>query len=295
MNLDSGEHNCFSCGFGGSFAKLVRLVHGSWDRDQVSEWIVSRKVQDVACGKTRSASVKKKEPEAISKADLYKFIDQFPFWALDARRLNTDEGNSSLKRYGVLWNRENASWILPIQDPFSDNLWGWQEKNQDVDRGSGPGVMNYPKEVRKSETLFGIDVVRGISSKDKVLIVVESPIDAVHVDAVCSLDASVTGGCYAVATFGTQVSETQLNLLCEFSSGVVMMFDNDHAGHTATRKVCHALSGRVNTHIFSYRENGAKSVIHAPCDGRDPGNLTDAEIVNGILNVTPAFRTTWRD
>lgn len=63
-------------------------------------------------------------------------------------------------------------WIIPIWSPAGP-LLGWQYKRLDI-------VANWPKKVKKSETLFGLRELREIPATAHAVAIVESPLDVVR-------------------------------------------------------------------------------------------------------------------
>ena len=69
-----------------------------------------------------------------------------PDWALESRSISA----STSRTYSIKWDK---GWVLPIWSPEpgipQESLWGWQWKRMSV-------VLNWPDEVKKSGTLFGL-------------------------------------------------------------------------------------------------------------------------------------------
>lgn len=76
----------------------------------------------------------------------YQAFRRPPKWALDDKKINTDQAH----RFGLKWAK---GWVIPIWSPYPtgdfDDLLGWQFKRLDF-------VSNFPKTVKKSEALFGL-------------------------------------------------------------------------------------------------------------------------------------------
>lgn len=273
-NIDTGDHHCFSCSFGGSFAALVATVNKGWDDVRVDAWITERKVRDVAEGRRPIRDRAGVKAETVSAADMWKFTPP-PRSALRSRGITS----FSAADYGVRWNPEQETWIFPVRDPSQDfSIIGWQEKGNGIFR-------NYPRGLEKGKTLFGLELVTG----DTPLVLVESPLDAVRFT-----DAGVGD---AVASYGASVTEYQLDLLAGNASELIVAMDNDEAGRTATVKVCSRLAGKCNVSVFVYAEPSlvGSRKIHVPLDGRDPGDMSHGELRYGVKHATPAWRTGYRD
>ena len=138
-------------------------------------------------------------------------------------------------------------WALPIHTPRG-NLIGWQQRQKGA-------VYNYPKGIVKSDTLFALHRY----DTDR-LVLVESPLDAVRLKQ-CGIDA--------VASYGAEVSNRQIELLARNTSEVVVALDNDAPGQKAAERVVRQLRKRVGAVPWRY-------------EGRvkDPGEYaTDEDLV----------------
>lgn len=217
VNRSTGQHNCFSCPYGGSFIGLVcdMLEIGAWD---ASKWIRQyglnhERIQNLPEFEERKKPRTSAEVEEIDLAD----FTNPPQKALECRGISLD----SAKFYGILWDEDELSWILPIRTP-DGVLIGWQAKGEKR-LGGRPDVKNHPKSMRKSVTLFGADVF----PIGEPAVVQEAPLDCARI-----LTAGVLG---AVATFGDSFSDEQMNVLRDLTDEVVWGTDNDEAGRSAAR------------------------------------------------------------
>lgn len=204
VNSRSGLFNCFSCGYSGAFIDLVEDTLG-FARVEAWHWIARHGVY-----RTRDEDQpERKEPEErITEAALALFVPPPPE-ALAKRRLTAE----ACAAFGVLWNPGKGHWILPIRNPMTGELWGWQEKGKRFFR-------NYPKGILKSRTLFGDFTWHGSTA-----LLLESPLDAVRAHSLG------IGG--AFASFGAHVSEMQMRLIKARCTTLVLGLDNDTAGNTS--------------------------------------------------------------
>lgn len=257
-NLKTGVHHCFSCGFAGNLASLVSHVLGLTYPEAVI-WVNSR------VGWARAHHWREDMENTsfapadfrISEADLAMFTDP-PEEKLKARNITLEDA----RVFGVRWNPEESTWIFPIRDPVTSRLWGWQLKNDRYFRG-------YPRGIRKSETLFGLSA----TEHDGTFVLVESPVDTVRLHA-----AGIRNG---VSSFGVSVSAIQLSLILRDTEHLVLALDNDRAGVSETARICRDAKSISGVRIFSYGDSPAK----------DPGEMTDKEIQEGMTHVIP--RITW--
>lgn len=248
VNRSTGAFHCFSCEYGGSLVKLIMDLTklGLWDAHQlVRQFDVDLDSEEQVW-----------EPP-VPSADLKTKLAAFgppPTRAIERRHLTSE----SIERYGVRWDYEESAWIFPIYGPTGE-LWGWQTKNP-------AWVRNRPPGIRKSLTLFGIEVPR----TNLYTVLVESPLDVVFLDGL---------GYPAVASFGAGVSDAQMRLIIEHFDELTLALDNDDAG----RKEIHRLLDsrwhhRIPIGIFNY----------ADTHGKDPGELTPDEVHAGLADTVLA-------
>jgi hypothetical protein len=249
-NLDTGMHNCFACGFGGSFARLVMVVQGI-DWREAANWSGSflKSAENIASRLLLNGDHPARRPPEVREPDLALFVTP-PDRELVRRKLI----RKAAELYGVAWDTERDGWVLPVRDPYTRKLRGWQLKTKDL-------TKNHPYGLEKADTLFGYHL---LVPGDPVVLV-ESPLDAARI-----LSAGIPG---AVATYGSNFSERQILLLTEVTDCIVDAFDDDKAGRIASRRL------RVEYgHLFrrlselDYMDTGAK----------DPGDLTDDDLWAGM-------------
>jgi DNA primase len=241
MSIQSGLFICYQCSARGTLPMLVQMVDGG----ESGTIELLRKVRYEASRRPRQKSSEKeeKEPSPVDPFILFAKYETFgrpPEWALKDRKFSDDEA----AEFGIKWDR---GWVIPIWSPENlPDLWGWQFKRMDF-------VSNYPKAVKKSQTLFGYRELRGTSA-----VLVESPLDVVRLAA---------GGIEAVASYGAFVSNAQLALLVDRVSSVILALDNDREGKEQTVKVRRRLGRLMPTRMISMPE-GVK----------DPGELSDRQV-----------------
>ena len=275
IHLETGQHICFSCGYKGNLVQLVcdvkEFYTPSWDGvpsqydyNMGNRWLssaieVTIEELKLALGKIPQYISPPPRPVPMSEARLAIYVDP-PQEALDARNITAE----AAQHYGVQWNRNTQTWILPLREPHFNKLMGWQEKGT-VDRT----FKNRPTGLQKSKTLFGLNVQR-----EDIAIVVESPLDCVRI-----YSAGYEG---AVATCGAIVSEEQAKLL-RYSEKIIAAFDNpniDSAGKKASEQMrIWARKFGMNLFFFNYGDSGKK----------DPGDMTNDEIQWGIENAKSAI------
>lgn len=271
VNLSSGMHTCFSCGYKGNLLQLVCDVKQfyiqswgdikSYDYQAAKDWLkissdvsVESLMAQLNDLPTYVGSIPK--PLEMSEARLAVFVPP-PLDVLHTRTLT----EVSTAKYGVLWDSTKEAWILPLREPQFNKLIGWQEKGT-IDRT----FFNRPTGLQKSKTLFGIE-----NQNADIAVVVESPLDCVRIDS-----AGVVGG---VAICGSSPSEEQVKLL-RYSSKVIAAFDNDKAGQKASKEMLEwSRKYGLNLFFFNYGSSGKK----------DPGDMTDEEIRWGVDNAVSSI------
>lgn len=269
VNLETGQHICFSCGYKGGLLSLVCDIKGfhinTWgqtepDYQAAKFWLST--VAEISIEKLGDMLAKlpayispSPKPLEMSEARLAVYIDP-PQEELDKRHLTLE----AAKQYGIMWDDKKKAWILPLRDPHFNKLLGWQEKGT-VDRT----FFNRPAGLTKSKTLFGVE-----NQNEESVIVVESPLDCARIAS-----AGIKG---AVAICGSSLSEDQVRLL-RFSRRVIIAFDNpnvDNAGKKASKEaVIWARKYGLNLFFFNYGSSSKK----------DPGDMTDEELLWGIENA----------
>lgn len=243
IRVSDGENYCFSCGTGGPFMRLVQKVMktdpftaGRWCRDRAYDTDIAFEHEelDYVSGKIDTS-------EQVNEASL-ALCTAPPQDALDSRQINAETAAA----FGLLWDK--GKWVIPVRDPLSGTLWGWQEKQ-------GRFFHNYPDGLAKSEALFGYNLLE----EGGTAVLVESPIDCVRLAA--------AGWRGAVSGYGVGVSREQLDLILNRAGHLVLALDNDMAGMAKTVDICRNFK-RMPITVFNYGETTAK----------DPGEMDDTEI-----------------
>lgn len=219
VNRSTGWHNCFSCPGQGSFITLVT------DMLDCSNFEAARWVSNYGLNMEQIENLpdyderreRKKSSAVIEESDLLQFIRP-PAEALAIRSISAE----AARHYGVLWEPKHRAWILPIRMP-DGVLIGWQSKGEKRMRSAQDVVLNHPKRMAKSLTLFGADVF----PIGEPAVVLESPLDPARL-----LTAGLEGG---VSTFGDKFSDEQMRVLRDLTDEVVWATDNDAAGRQAAR------------------------------------------------------------
>src|SRR6202167_1526720 len=254
INLDTGQHFCFSCGAKGNFQSLLRHLK-NMDRQEAFSWVLARAARMSAVAD--EILPRKKDDDTtheMNEAKLALFTAP-PRWALRSRGLHA----SAAEELGIRWSPKDELWICPIRDPKTHQLWGWQEKAED-----GRYFRNYPGDVRKSRTLFGLRNYEGDVAR-----LVESPLDAGRL-----LTVGLRG---AVSSYGAAVSARQLTLLAGAARHLCLCLDDDAKGTARTKHIISTFRALPIT-VFNYRDCGCK----------DPGEMSRREILWADEHAIPS-------
>ena len=252
INLRTGLNSCFSCRQGGSFHKFLMAASPiPMNRQQARRWCLQRLI---ATTDTREETATPDSP-VINEASMALFTEP-PNWACENKKITV----AACKAREILWNPVNGSWIFPIRDPYDrGKLLGWQEKHQ-----RHHAVINYPPGVRVKSALFGWETCE--QNRGRVTLV-ESPLDAAVMWE--------AGFPCALSSYGSMVSDTQLDLLEEKYAGLILAMDDDHAGWEATDRIMRRPMS-IPRHVFQYLETWK---------GKDPGELDGDQIRWGMRHL----------
>ena len=233
MNAESGLWICYQCGERGTLEMLLTKVGG----ESINPTVLLREIRLQAITKPVVVEEPKPEDRLIMQAR-YKAFKSPPSWATEERMIDP----TIAEDYGLKWDK---GWVIPIWEPFTNELIGWQFKQIDF-------VSNYPKAVKKSTTLFGIREL-----KKTAIVLVESPLDVTRLASV---------GITALAAYGAFVSKTQIRLLIEVADRVVLALDNDEEGE------------RQNSKLYPYLSKFLPvRTVRFPDGCKDPGDLSDEQ------------------
>ena len=252
INSETGAHICFSCGYKGNIYTLISDIKGI-DYHDAREYIDDTAELPIDSLMKRIKELPQyvvaEETIPMSEARLAVYGEP-PDIELKKRFLTREAVNT----YGVLWDKTNEAWILPIRDPDTFSLLGWQEKG-----ARGRFFKNQPAGVKKSKTVFGVQHLN-----EEYLIIVESPLDVVRLASV-----GVSG---AVSIYGAMMSDEQAKIIRK-AKRVVAAFDNDPAG----KKACEQIRDYARKYGFDllfFNYNGI--------DVKDVGDMTEVEIIRGL-------------
>lgn len=256
INAENGLWICYQCGESGSLERLLEKVAGVSEPKQLKAALkhVQRATFRPAARKDAADAITKGEALYTEPQDPYYLYAKYsafhdvPGWAL-AERYITPE---SASHFGIRWNK---GWVIPIWAPRKTqdiivDFWGWQFKRMDH-------VDNYPPGIKKSRTLFGMNVL-----ESRTAVLVESPLDVVRMHSV---------GIPAIASYGAMVSAYQISLIEAQLDRVILALDNDIAGHDQSAKLYPRFYRQLPTNMAVY-----------PDGVKDPGDMTDKQLVEAF-------------
>ncbi len=208
--------------------------------------------------------IKSKEQESsIDLAISKKLTDQPKFKAFDQgliKKLNLQAmasqramgyfskrliSESSVKKFELGYSEKQDMVTIPVHSPDGLEIGFVGRSIEGKDFKNTPGLP-------KSKTLFNLHRTKTSSR----IYVVESSFDAIRLDQ-C--------GFPAVATLGSNVSNSQIELLQKYFNNVYVVADNDEAGGNMKEKVLKKLGSRV-------------TVIQIDKQYKDIGDMSDESI-----------------
>jgi len=260
INSETGAHICFSCGFKGNIWSLIATVQGLKDANgfldyaDAKDWLYLS-FENISLGKEEDDQDDEpvfKEVTSMGESRLALFTYP-PDSALKARGFTI----AAAEKHQLLWDPNFSNWITVIREPVTNKLLGWQEKGY-----KRRYFKNYPPGVQKSTTLFGLNRYSGGQ-----MIVVESPLDVVRLESV---------GIYgAVSTYGSMISNTQLNMIRD-ADEIVFALDNDEAGLASSKTMLEkSIELGFEARFFNY----------AHTEMKDVGGMSRSEIITGLGNA----------
>lgn len=111
-----------------------------------------------------------------------------------------------------------------------------------------PKWLHQPAEIETSNILYNYDIAK----HDDVIVICEGIFD---------VWAFYEAGVHAVCTFGAHISQEQYKLLMRTGAELVLAFDGDKAGATATQKAIEMFKNKATLYVLPFDE------------GQDPENI----------------------
>jgi len=163
-------------------------------------------------------------------------------WYFESRRISTE----SMTKFSLGYSEKQDMVTIPMHTPNGEMCVGFVGRSVE-----GKEFKNTPK-LPKSKILFNLHRVKPYDT----VYVVESSFDAIRLDQ---------AGLPAVATLGSNVPKSQLELLTKHFNNVIVVPDNDEAGQDMAKRIIEKVGPRA-------------TVIGLPSRFKDIGDMTDADI-----------------
>ena len=227
VDKNSGLFFCFSCQ---KIADLTELVMHSSGRTYFEA------LRFIKSKETEADFEKQINQQLYVKPDYIEF-DDFTIRRLSVG-MNSSERAKDYMRYRKLtletvekfqigYSEKQDMITTPVHSPDGLCVGFVGRSIEGKDFKNTPGLP-------KSKILFNLHRVK---NSDKVY-VVESSFDAMRLDQI---------GLPAVATLGSMVSGTQMDLLKKYFNNIILLADNDEAGKTMKQKMVERLGSRLST------------------------------------------------
>jgi DNA primase len=271
VNLDKGAFNCFSCKAHGNVLDLVAALEQCTVRDaalKLAEWFKLDSTAEVG--------------ERTKKSDRQPATANAPAQSKTEKRSESEPANPPLKfalrvntshDYGLSRGLTQETldlfgaglclskgmfagrFIIPLHDE-QGRLVGYAGRSLD---DSEPKYLfpSREKGFRKSELVFNLHRVLKTASADTPVVIVEGFFDCMKLQQ---------AGYHAVSLLGSSLSEVQEELLVQNFNQLVLLFDGDDAGRSATAECLKRLARRAFVHV-----------IELP-DGKQPDQFTTDEL-----------------
>lgn len=133
--------------------------------------------------------------------------------------------------------------IFPIQDVLG-NVLGFTGRTVTAQE---PKYLNSPETAvfKKSRVIYGLNLAKGAIRQRDYVVLVEGQMDV--------LALHQAGVAQTVASSGTAITETQLQILSRYTSNFLLGFDNDPAGLATTKRVVEMLiKNDLNSKVIDY-------------------------------------------
>ena len=223
--------HCFSCGFSGGLASLVREYGRYAIKDnKISAEEIDQLIDFVLLSEEDTGDIQMKGVQMEQKPVLERKIVEY---------LNCYHGyyetrgitESMARKWMLGYDPEVKRALFPLiaMDGSRRELVGVIGRTVIDEK---PKWKNYPQNMRKCDYLFGEALIPETANK---IIVVEGPIDVVLVTAALDEYAMTDYAC--VGLMGSDPSEAQQEKLISFGSEIICMLDNDASGKAGTLKL----------------------------------------------------------
>jgi DNA primase len=225
VDKSSGMFFCFSCHQVADFVELImhmtgrtyfesaRFIKSKEQESDINDAIAKKLVVQPKYKPYDQVLIKRLNSQALASPRAMRYF---------SGRLITE---ASVKKFGLGYSEKQDMVTVPVYSPEGLEVGFVGRSIEGKDFKNTPGLP-------KSKVLFNLHMVKA-SSK---VYVVESSFDAIRLDQ-C--------GFPAVATLGSNVSNTQIELLKKYFNNIFVIADNDEAGGNMKEKILQNLGSRV--------------------------------------------------
>lgn len=146
---------------------------------------------------------------------------------------------SLLRQFGIGYLKEMNRFIFPIFDSSGEAIGASLRANGDMK----PKWVHRPKSIKTGQVLYNLNNCIG---RFRAVYVVEGMMDCIRLISI--------GIENVVATFGAKLTDEQKMLFLKNFDEVILCFDNDKAGETATRKSIQKLKKIMDVKVLEINE-----------------------------------------
>lgn len=252
INLKTGLWQCFnpSCGKKGNFRQLYKHITGkTFGKEWIFDPVNLQKELDLSLENNNFQEELSTDSIAIdytSEEDLEKL----------SPLISRGFSKETLEYFEVGYSKIKERIVVPVRDVqyklvglIGRAIHDWQE----------PRYL-YNKGFKRASILFNIQNAKFFDS----VIVCEGSLDAVKVKQ--------AGFDNVVATLGAKVTSNQIDTINKYFDQILIFSDNDEAGAEMRRVIIDQCCGKD---LY---------VIKIPDDIKDPGDMTEHQIQDAILN-----------
>jgi DNA primase len=253
VSKNSGMFFCFSCHESRTLVEFVMYITKKTYFESV-RFIDSMKVEESITNLIDNILVEKVEFKSFDKNTISKLHQQ----ALDSKRaLEYYEGRNisidSVNKFILGYSEKQDMVTIPLLDPSGTIFLGFIARSVE-----GKEFKNTPG-LPKSKSLFNLHRAK----KYDTVYVVESSFDAIRLDQ---------NGAAAIATLGSNIPNTQIELLKKYFNNIIVIGDNDEAGRSMQQRIFDKVGKRA-------------TLISIPERFKDVGDMKDSDIQELITRI----------
>lgn len=280
VNKETGNHNCFSCGYNGTFLDLVVDV-GEMDIWSALRWIRRHGVRIVESSELPDYREVLPEAEERTRKQEVNEASLALFWRPPAERLATRNITpEAAELYDVLWDGEHHGWVVPIRS-HEGTLIGWQFKSEHW-------FDNYPHGVEKGECVLGLELLY----PGCIAMLIESPLD-------CPRTYAAIGDHFPdvipVSGYGAEVTDVQMRHILSRTDRIMYALDNDKPGWKLTQALAmgEQKRGEIVRRGWAARFKECLVYNYGEMEAKDQGEQSDDEVLWSVENAFPVNAMRW--